>query len=271
MKCLVLSILNGLIIEIINLGEHWNEAGMIENKQEILSCNKGVGDYFRSAYRYLAAAKEIQDDIDIMVNEAVDRSKFNKLLLNLKGELMDSIEIKENSGSIRHLFDSSITPDGVVDYIETIVTDNHKCYYIKGDYSMGYTEIMSKFAEAYSIRGYNVELYHQPLNPDRLQTLVVDKLGIGITVNPKLESKANKVIDLNDTIIANKLQKNHETIEDDKDMMKNLLNEAISRIAKAKKLHDKMETYYISNMNFDEIDKVKEKTIDRIKRMIEKI
>jgi hypothetical protein len=200
----------------------------------------------------------MQDDIETAIEKAVDRPRFNQMLLELKAELIDSIEALERVGKIRHLFDSSITPDGLVDYIETIITKKHKCYFLKGQHSTGSTELLSKFAEAYSIRGYDVELYHQPLNPERLQTLVVDELDIAITVNPKLEESAYMVINMDKNIDSAKLKEKAGAIAKDKEMMELMMAEAVSRISQAKKLHDVMETYYIPNMNFDEINMIKE-------------
>ncbi|MFZ5354236.1 MAG: hypothetical protein ACOZCL_16160 [Bacillota bacterium] len=259
----------GAVDEIINLGEFWNEEGMIKHKQEILNCNKGVRDFFYSAYHYLAAAKEMQDDIDDAIDFAVDRAKFNQMLLELKSEVVDGTDVMERAGKIRHLFDTAITPDGVVDYIDTIITKRHECYYLKGEHAKGSSEILSKFAEALCIRGYDVELYHQPLNPDRLNTLVVDELDLAVTVNPKLEASAYMIVNLDNNIVKNKLKDKQEMLTIDREMLKTMLDEAVVRIGKAKKLHDVMETYYISNMDFKAIDTVKAVTIERIRNMVE--
>ncbi len=259
----------GAVDEIINLGEHWNEEGIVQHKQEVLSCNKGLKYYFYSAYHFLASAKEMQDDIDNTIDMAVDRVKFNQMLLELKSEIVDGVEAHERVGSIRHLFDAAITPDGLVDYVDTIIGKQHKCYYLKGNHTIGSTELLNKFAEALCIRGYKVELYHQPLNPERLNTLVVDELKLAITVHPKLEASAYMVVNLDNNIIQSKLADKQEMLTIDSEMKKTLLDEAVIRIGKAKKLHDVMETYYISNMDFNAINEVKEKTIERIRKMVE--
>ncbi len=258
----------GAVDEIINLGEYWDEEGMVRGKEAIINCNKNIGGFFRSAYHYLASAKEMQDDIETIVENAVDRAKFNQMLLELKAELVDGIESVERVGKIRHLFDSAITPDGLIDYIETIITKKHKCYFLKGQHTTGSTELLGRFAEAYSIRGYDVELYHQPLNPERFQTLVVDELDIAFTVNPKLEEAAYMVINMDKNIDDAKLKEKADAFAKDKEMMQLMMAEAVNRINQAKKLHDIMETYYIPNMNFEEINKVKNRTIERIKNLI---
>ncbi|HYF74956.1 MAG TPA: hypothetical protein VD757_00095, partial [Candidatus Nitrosocosmicus sp.] len=180
----------GAVDEILNLGEFWNESGLVNDKYEIINFNKQIRMRFYSAYRYLMSAKEMQDDIEVIIGEGVDREKLNKLQVTLRYELVDGVETLNKVAATRHLFDSAITPDGVVDYIDTIIQGNYICYYLKSGIGTISTEVLSNLAKEYSLKGYNVELFHQPLNPDRLQTLVVDGLKIAVTVNPKMESRA---------------------------------------------------------------------------------
>ena len=43
-----------------------------------------------------------------------------------------------------------------------------------------------------------------------------------------------------------------------------MLYKALFYINKAKSLHDKLEEYYISNMNFEEIDNLMQKIVEKI-------
>jgi len=59
---------------------------------------------------------------------------------------------------------------------------------------------LSYLAGECNLKVHPVELYHQPLNPDRLQTLVIEGLKIAVTVNPKMEARAYKIIDLDNPL-----------------------------------------------------------------------
>ncbi|MGE5629482.1 MAG: hypothetical protein ACM3TR_00120 [Caulobacteraceae bacterium] len=255
----------GAVDEIINLGEYWNEEGLVKDRESIVNFNKEIKGLFNSAYRYLASAKEMQDDIENIVSGAVDAAKLNRMLISTKNELVDGIEILDKVGKTRHLFDSAITPDGLVDYIETIIDGNYACYYLNGAPGTGSTELLSYLAGEYNLKGYDVELYHQPLNPERLQTLVVDSLKVAVTVNPKLEHKAYKIIDLNGNMNADKLESKTGMLANDKKMQDDMLAEAVKRIQMAKKEHDEMEKSYIASMNFDAITECRKRIVDRIK------
>jgi hypothetical protein len=62
------------------------------------------------------------------------------------------------------------------------------------------------------------------------------------------------------------LNKNREEINTDIEMFYELLEKGLKCISSAKVLHDQMETYYIPNMNFDKINEVTEKVINKILR-----
>ncbi len=254
--------------EIINLGEYWDEAGMVRNRREILGCNKEVKKLFQAAYRYLTSAKQMQDDVESMVEEALDRVRFNMLLISLKDELVNGIDAVERKARERHLFDSAITPDGLVDYIDTVIPGNYIVYYLKGEQGAASTELLLTLAKEYGLKGYDVELYHQPLNPDRLQTLIIDRLKVAVTVNPKTADGAYKTVDLDETLDRAVLEGRKEFLTSARGLYQLLLDEAVKRINLAKKMHDEMEKSYIPNMDFAAITMLRNKTAARIRAII---
>lgn len=255
----------GAVDEILNLGEFWNDQALKKNKYDIINCNRQIKMRFQSAYRYLLSAKEMQDDMEVIIGEGVDREKLNKLKLNLKCELVDGVSVMNRSAGTRHLFDSAITPDGLVDYIDTIIQGNYICYYLKGGTGAVATEILSYLAREYNMKGYGTELYHQPLNPDRLQTLVVSGLKIAVTVNPKMEARAYRIIDLDDIIDTEKYEDKTELLAKDREMYSRMLEEGIKRIKLAKLLHDEMEKNYVGSMDFAGVTELRNRVVDRIK------
>lgn len=255
----------GAVDEILNLGAYWNESGLVKDKYDIINYNKQIRMRFYSAYRYLLSAKEMQDDIEVIIGEGVDREKLNKLKLTLRNELVDGVNTMNKASGTRHLFDSAITPDGLVDYIDTIILGNYICYYLKGGIGTVSTEILSYLAGEYSLKGYAVELYHQPLNPDILQTLVVDKLKIAVTVNSKMEARAYQIIDLDTVIDESRYEDKTELLAKDRSIYAQMLEEGVKRIKLAKLLHDDMEKSYVGSMDFVGVTELRNKIVERIK------
>lgn len=258
----------GAVDEILNLGEYWGESGLVKDKYDIINFNKQVRMRFYSAYRYLMAAKEMQDDMEVIIGEGVVREKLNKLKVTLRYELVDGVDTINKNAGIRHLFDSAITPDGLVDYIDTIIQGSYICYYLKAGIGTVSTEILSYLAKEYNMKGYAVELYHQPLNPDRLQTLVVEGLKMAVTINPKMESRAYKIINLDTVIEDSKYEDKTELLAKDGEVYIQMLEEGVKRIKLAKLLHDDMEKSYVGSMDFAAVTELRNKTVERIKGIL---
>jgi hypothetical protein len=258
----------GAVDEILNLGVYWNESGLVKDKYEIINCNKQIKMRFFSAYRYLQSAKEMQDDIEVIIGEGVNQEKLNKLKIKLRNELVDGVNAIDKASGTRHLFDSAITPDGLVDYIDTIILGNYICYYLKNGIGTVSTEILSYLAKEYNLKGYAVELYHQPLNPDRLQTLVVEGLKIAVTVNPKMEARAYQIIDQDTVIDGSKFEDKEELLAKDRTVYDMMLEEGVRRIKLAKQLHDEMEKSYVGNMDFVGVTELRNEVVERIKRIL---
>ncbi len=258
----------GAVDEILNLGEYWNESGLVKDKYEIINLNRQVSMRFHSAYRYLRAAKEMQDDMEVIIGQGVDREKLNKLKTALRSELVEGIENLNKNTNIRNLFDSAITPEGLVDYIDTIIQSDYKCYYLKAGVGTVSTEILSYLAGEYNMKGYSVELYHQPLNPDRLQTLVVEDLKIALTTNSKMETVAYKVFDLDEVIDESKYGDKADLLAKDGEVYLEMLEEGVRRIKLAKLLHDDVEKTYVGNMDFGAVTELRNKVIGRIKDIL---
>ena len=258
----------GAVDEILNLGEYWSEQELVKDKHDIINLNKQIKMRFSSAYRYLASAKEIQDDMEAIIGEGVNKERLNKLKAALRYEFVDGANSISKSGNTRHLFDSAITPDGLVDYIESIIQSSYICYCLKEGVGTASTDILSFLASEYNMKGYDVELYHQPLNPERLQTLVVEGFKIAVTVNPKMEAYAYKTVDLNAIIDKSKYEDKAELLSKDREVYEKLLEEGINRIKTAKLLHDDMEKNYAGRMDFDAVTELRKRTVERIKEMI---
>lgn len=258
----------GAVDEILNFGEFWNEEGFKLERETILGLNKEIKGLFNSAYHYLMGAKELQDDIEIAMEEAVDKAKYGKLVLDLKAELTDSLTITGKAGKERHLFHTAITPDGMVDYVGTIIPDGFRCYLFEGINIKGASDILSILSKEYLMKGYNVELYHQPLNPERIETVLVCELGIAFTVDSRMKEKAFKVVDMDEAMIASKLKTKEDLIGRDMEMKERLLGEAFTRINTAKRKHDEMEKSYVPQMDFAAVDELKKTIIERIKKYL---
>lgn len=256
----------GAVDEIIHLGDYWDEVGMRKNRNEILVINKEVGRLFARAYRYLKAAASIYEDIAVINSWALEEGKINKLEYELEQELFDRIELSEKQGKQRRLFASAITPDGLKNHLNSLLKDK-RVYVLEEVPGSLSDKILEGMKTAAVSRGYDVECYYCALLPEKLEHLVIPGLGIAFTTSNEYhhtEIPPYRTIDLINYLDKNSLLKYQSEMNYNSLIINELLDKAIEIIAMAKELHDKMETYYIPNMDFEAVQRCWEATMARV-------
>ncbi|MCL4439306.1 MAG: PRK06851 family protein [Firmicutes bacterium] len=263
----------GAVDEIIHLGDHWNASGLVKNKTEILDSNREVGRLFRRAYGYLASAKIFLDQVESYYQDtrALDVGALDNMCLELTHEIFEGKERQTDKPRARRLFITAITPDGSVSHLDTVVGHLGQEYLGAGDDGTGKSTLVKRLMDSAMMRGFNVEAYHCALTPENIDHLVIPSLDVAVinSVEPHFYKprESDRVIDtmqfvnpvLNDQYLAEKTTA--------REMYRRSMELAIEFISKAKAEHDRMETFYVPYMNFDEINARREKTLARILEM----
>ncbi len=237
---------------------------MKENREDILKSNKEVGRLFTRSYKFLKAAESILKDVVVKYKEAMDFGKVNFITLELLDEILGSVDFKEKAGYERHLFGTAITPNGVVEHTDTLFNDATDVYYIKGDIGTGKSTLLEKVYKNAILKGLDVEVYHTPLIKDNIETILIKDINIALTVSNMFKENNCKVVDLDKCVNYDILDKYKDEIEYDRGLIEKLIENGIDNIRRAKKEHDVMEKYYIPNMDFDKIEKLKIKIKERM-------
>ena len=256
----------GAVDEIIHLGDFWNEEGMRKNREEIISDNTEVGRTFRRAYKYIKGAYSFYEDSAEIIGWGIDKAKVNSVANDLVNSIFKDSNTADNEGHIRRLFASAITPNGYANYLSTLL-DTNKVYTLKGRPGTGTEKVIAKVMDAAVEKGYDVEAYYCALNPYKLEHLVIPKLSVALTTSNEYHScdeKALEQINLDEFIGDGILNKYKGELELNKKEFDSIMDTAIKTIAKAKAIHDRMEAYYIPNMDYEAIQRCFEATLARI-------
>ena len=256
----------GAVDEILNMGECWNEDGFKKFRKNIVDTNKEIGKIFRRAYRFFGAAKAVHDDWTNYNNEALNPAKLNKLKEELKEKIFTSSV--GGFGNERHLFATAFTPNGVVTYVDTVVKDYEKIYVLNGGPGTGKTEVLDLISKEALKRGMYVEIFHDPLIPERIEHVFIPELKTAVITSNEINNKKfeGTQIYMDNYLNAYTISKNREEIKIDSELFYELLNKGLKTIASAKILHDHLETYFIPNMDFEKINKVTKSVIDKIEK-----
>ena len=144
----------GAVHEIIWLGEYWDEYAARAGKKDILDAQKGIESVFNRAYRNLRAAQVVYEDWEASNVEALNSGQANILAEKIISENFSHIPISRTPGTERRLFASAITPDGMMNYLNTIVAPCSKRYVIEGDPGTGKSLLLEKVKKAALDRGF---------------------------------------------------------------------------------------------------------------------
>jgi hypothetical protein len=176
--------------------------------------------------------------------------------------------VSTKPGKERRLFASAITPDGMVNYLGTIVAPCSKRYVIQGDPGTGKSMLLDKVRTAALARGFFTEVYYCPLHPDKVEHVVIPSLGLALTksIEPHtyVPGPNDLIIDMNECRSPSVIKAHQPQVDRAREEFDRLFNLAIFYIGQAKQYHDAMERFYAPNMDFAGIDRLRERTLERI-------
>ena len=251
----------GLKDKLIDLGIFIDSDKLYKNREKVIEAKLNNKIAYSRAYGYFKSAKIIENII-------VENNKRGVDFIEVNGQglkLMEKIFRQSNKNSkkpefceIRHMFSAANTPDGYVDFTHTILEGLSKIYYIEGDKGTGKSTILKALREMGEIQGYNIEIYYDPTIPEKIQTLIIKELKLGITSNKKVLNFPHEKIELN-KYFDSKVVKNK-----DYEIYNILMEEAIKNLNLAKRNHKILEEAYKSSIDYNGINKIKNNIIEEI-------
>ena len=264
----------GAVDEIINLGEYWDEAMLKRSRKEIIDCNLKVSSYFQRAYFALREAKIALEEWKYYVSAYQDWGRINQLTLKIEREIFG---IPPTSlANERHLFAWGHTPQGKTEFIDSLLTETDTLYVLRGQPGTGKSTFLSRIAERASTYNLGVEYYHNTLDPERLDLVILPDLRLAFVINaepytysPDFEGKLI-TLDFEESLNTSLLNENCvDEIRDCQVRVNQHITRALGHSKKAKQTHDLMEQYYIPAMNFLEIENKFNTVLARILGLVE--
>ncbi|MCR6545371.1 PRK06851 family protein [Dehalobacterium formicoaceticum] len=260
----------GVVDQIINLGDHWDEEYLKAHKNIIKKLVDEISVSFQAAYEQLHQAQEAYTEWKELNTDAMDLDKVNQKTEQLMQEIF-SVHVPV----IRHMFASAITPRGLVNFINNITEDCKRRYILKGLPGTGKSTLIKKIAEGAVERGYQADIYHCALDPNSLDMVVIPQLGIAVLdgSSPHVEEPERTgdiVINMLDALDLGEMRKQGKKTGDIEAEYKNYMNEAISKIAQAKNLHDQLESFYIKAMDFEAVEHTGAQVLNKILSQVAK-
>ncbi|HKM17107.1 MAG: ATPase [Firmicutes bacterium] len=250
----------GCVERVVNLGQFWDLQKISAHRDEIVELTDENRDCYQRVYRYLRAAKELHDDTYALNSTCADPNKINEVTEKLIGEIFGQ-SIPGRMGRQRKLFASAYTPQGQVNELRSIMEGFQFQYIIKGDPGSGRDIVLERIANYALAKGYDLEAYLCPLNPERIDHLALPQLSVALVSSypPHIyEHNGANVVNLNDSLDQAKRSKEHYTLHKNFVFFDELINLALKQLRRAKAIHDNLEQKYIPAMDYSRLEQVKQ-------------
>lgn len=253
----------GSVDGIFNLGIYLDEAALAKNRKAISGLFDEIAASYARAYRYLGAAGLMWSDIASQRQSALDPTKLHALCAQLLSKIFPDTTFAV-PGTMRKLFATAYTPGGFVSFVDDIVRD-YEVWDLSGGPGSGSAWLLSRIAQTAKDIGLNTEAFYCPMAPDTLELLTIPDKKIAFTAVPLSTLSPSLKVDLlqcqSFTPRASLMAQSQEALQD-------LTACATLSMARAKTLHDELETYYTAAMDFAGSDIAKQKLISDIEQMI---
>ena len=271
----------GAVDRIVNLGEFWNEEGIASSKDEIIALSEETSGWYKIAYNYLNATRSVYRSLEGIYDKAARTSEIYSLIADIADREYREYPIAMCPGRQKKFFASAITAGGLINYIVTLLENISRVYIISVPAGFQNRSFMEILREGAVYRGFDVESFYCPMEPDeKTDHLLIPDLGLAfITVNDYHDLEPWEIIrddesqqeitlmDMSDYMDPMVIAANEELIKNLRTEFDILLNKGISALGSARQTHGKIESLYIPNMNFTEVNALADEIFEQLKKI----
>lgn len=235
---------------ILNLGACLHEQQLEAQRAEIESLTREISGCFARAYRCLRAALALRQDAGAVYDAAFSE----KSRLHMERELLSLLGGGPDGGET-HVFAQAITCQGVLQEIDSIVTE--KTYCIDAPWGFPSDALLQPVLAAARQNRLKRAVYHDPLDAGCLAHL---NAGGTVFTTAVMMDASSFVPDLDREILRRESQR----LAFDKAVYDLTVNQAMEALSDAKQRHDALERYYIDAMDYARLDDIKAEFLEKL-------
>lgn len=249
--------------EILNFGQFW-DCGKIGKSDEIITVTDHNKALHKTVAKYLNAAGQIMLD---SYKTALSCTKTAQVKAFAQKLCKKYIPRKSGKPYEWARFISGITPNGIVSYPKTIIDSCKNLIIISDKFHSASNVIINEVRNYCLINGYEIITLKNSFLPTLLTDhIIIPELSLAFVTETKdiqFECDTRRIHARR--FIGNKtLHNSKERLKLNQKITNSLLDSAVTTLAKAKEIHDKLEGYYINAMDFEALDKFTEKFCKKV-------
>ena len=245
--------LPGVVERYVNLGDCYDFQGLSARRGELQEAMKGYKECYAGAYRCLTAAAELERNLRGMVTTAEVEAKVAKRAAGVaRRELR---KIHGEPGRVVRRFLSAVTHRGVLCEYETVEKLCKRIYELDDTFGLGHP-FLTQLLERAVAAGYDVIACPSPMEPQRLEHLIVPGLSLGfVTSAPRMQytGRPCRRVHLDAMADREAVRGNRARLRFGRKVASALVDEAVEHLAQAKKRHDLLEAIYNPYVDFGQV------------------
>ncbi|MFZ3590928.1 PRK06851 family protein [Bacillus sp. DJP31] len=260
----------GVVEKLIDLGAYRNDAYLAQYKKNIISITNDIGTSYKAAYQTMQEAKNIHLKKEEIYISSMNFEKANHITQDLLRSIFEQPFERDAYPIVTKRFFGASTPMGAVNFIDNITEDITRRFVIKGRPGSGKSTLMKKIGSQAESSGLSVEYYPCAFDPNSIDMVIIPSLSVAV-----VDGTAPHVVDpfrLNDVVVDMfKLCMDTSVEEVHKERLselnisyRNKMALATNFLSEAKRLHDRLEEYYIQSMDFEKVDKKREEVLQEV-------
>lgn len=249
-------VLPGAVDEIVNLGIFLDGTKLEKHRVQITQIKQNISAYYKSAYRFLEAAGIISEEINSIYDQYINQNHFTDLKNLSTNQLFGSDEPSTKPGKMRKLFSEAYTANGYVSHTQSLGS-GRKIWAVVGENSDCNSTFLFNIAEEAMKKGCDTECFFRPLEPDKLQHILIPgKNLMVISAENRMSISYDQVFDLHQAMDTESLKVRISEIENNLHMQDLLVKNALEKLSAAKKAHELLEVFYVNSMNFNDVNQL---------------
>ncbi|MGM0837056.1 MAG: PRK06851 family protein [Bacillota bacterium] len=162
------------------------------------------------------------------------------------------------AGKVLNYYAGGNTARGFYSLYESNIEGLDRIFILKGGPGTGKSSLIKKISKAWNEKGYDIELLHCSSDTKSVDGLIIRELGVGIVdgtaphvIEPKAPGAIEEYVNLGEAWNSSFLKEFKTEIVELAQKKKQAYLAAYQTFARALKVHDDWERYYIHNMNFE--------------------
>jgi len=248
--------------QLFNMAQFIDPRAMELHKDELRRLAQVKKQCYAKAYGYLAAAWAVYQNNMRVYEQYLDRGRLNAAILEAL-PLLDSIKPTGKAGRNRKLFAGALTPEGFINTLDSL-TDLGTVYVLRGEPGMGTDDFLGHMRDTANLRGLDTESLCCPLDPGRVDHLIIPALDLGLFTKSRLwpaKFPAHaREIDFY-AFLGGDVESCREALDYNNAMFDALADRTVQTLAVQRDAHDRAEELYIAGMDFDALNEACEKIL----------